>query len=500
MSNIIEFQNISKFYPGVIANDDISFSIKQQSIHAILGENGAGKSTLVKILYGHSFHDSGQILINSQQVEIKNPFDAKKLGINMVFQHFSLFESLSVYENLILGIDENLSFKKLKENTIEICNKYGFNLNLDSPISSLSVGERQTVEIVRALLNNPKILILDEPTSVLTPFEIERLFNIIKKLVKDGLTVLFISHKLEEIINLTNYVTILRSGKVIGTYETHQETPESLGLKMLGYEVPALNKKQVINSDKSIFEIKNLSTNYSDPFSVNLKDINLQIKKGEIMGIAGVAGNGQNELMDILTNESDENFQGEIIFKNINISKLSTFERRKLSISFVTEQRLGHSAVPEMTLEENVLLSLNYKSDFSKNDLINFDNISDYTKKIIKEFNVSAPSSISKAGELSGGNLQKFIIGREILSNPDLLILSQPTWGIDVGSESFIRKSLLELSEKGISILIISHDIEELIELCHQISVIYQGKLSKSLTTENVDMTQLGKYMGGLFD
>ena len=236
------------------------------------------------------------------------------------------------------------------------------------------------------------------------------------------------------------------------------------------------------------------------PFSVNLKDINLQIKKGEIMGIAGVAGNGQNELMDILTNESDENFQGEIIFKNINISKLSTFERRKLSISFVTEQRLGHSAVPEMTLEENVLLSLNYKSDFSKNDLINFDNISDYTKKIIKEFNVSAPSSISKAGELSGGNLQKFIIGREILSNPDLLILSQPTWGIDVGSESFIRKSLLELSEKGISILIISHDIEELIELCHQISVIYQGKLSKSLTTENVDMTQLGKYMGGLFD
>ena len=500
MSNIIEFQNISKFYPGVIANDDISFSIKQQSIHAILGENGAGKSTLVKILYGHSFHDSGQILINSQQVEIKNPFVAKKLGINMVFQHFSLFESLSVYENLILGIDENLSFNKLKENTIGICNKYGFNLNLDSPISSLSVGERQTVEIVRALLNNPKILILDEPTSVLTPFEIQRLFNIIKRLVKDGLTVLFISHKLEEIINLTNFVTILRSGKVIGTYETHQESPESLGLKMLGYEVPALDKKQSINSNKPTFEIKNLSTSYNDPFSVNLKDINLQIKKGEIMGIAGVAGNGQNELMDILTNESDENFQGEIIFKNINISKLSTFDRRKLSISFVTEQRLGHSAVPEMTLEENVLLSLNYKSEFSKNNLINFNNISDYTKKIIKEFNVSAPSTISKAGELSGGNLQKFIIGREILSNPDLLILSQPTWGIDVGSESFIRKSLLELSEKGISILIISHDIEELIELCHQITVIYQGKISKSLTTENIDMTQLGKYMGGMFD
>ena len=500
MSNIIEFQNISKFYPGVIANDDISFSVKQQSIHAILGENGAGKSTLVKILYGHCSQDSGQIYVNSEKVEIKNPFDAKKLGINMVFQHFSLFESLSVYENLILGIDKNLSLKELKENTVNICDKYDFNLNLNSPVSSLSVGERQTVEIVRALLNNPKILILDEPTSVLTPLEIERLFNIVKKLVKDGLTVLFISHKLEEIINLSNNVTILRSGKVIGTFETHRESPDSLGLKMLGYEVPSLNIKKFNNIKKSTFEIKNLSTNYKDPFLVDLIDINLQINKGEIMGIAGVAGNGQNELMDILTNESDEKFQGEIIFKNIDISKLSTYERRKLSISFVTEQRLGHSAVPEMTLEENVLLSLNYKSEFSKNNLINFDNISNYTKKIIKEFNVSAPSTISKAGELSGGNLQKFIIGREILSNPDLLILSQPTWGIDVGSESFIRKSLLRLSEKGISILIISHDIEELIELCHQISVIYQGKLSKSLTTENVDMTQLGKYMGGLFD
>ena len=500
MSNIIQFQNISKFYPGVIANDNISFSIKHQSIHAILGENGAGKSTLVKILYGHCSQDSGQIYVNSEKVEINNPFDAKKLGINMVFQHFSLFESLSVYENLILGIDKNLSLKELKENIVNICNKYGFNLSLNSPVSSLSVGERQTVEIVRALLNNPKILILDEPTSVLTPLEIERLFNIVKKLVKDGLTVLFISHKLEEIINFSNNVTILRSGKVIGTFETHKESPDSLGLKMLGYEVPSLNKKKFTNLNKSTFEIKNLSTNYKDPFLVDLIDINLQINRGEIMGIAGVAGNGQNELMDILTNESNEKFKGEIIFKNIDISKLSTYERRKLSISFVTEQRLGHSAVPEMTLEENVLLSLNYKSDFSKNNLINFNNISDYTKKIIKEFNVSAPSTISKAGELSGGNLQKFIIGREILSNPDLLILSQPTWGIDVGSESFIRKSLLQLSEKGISILIISHDIEELIELCHQISVIYQGKLSKSLTTENIDMTQLGKYMGGLFD
>ena len=500
MKNIIEFKNISKHYSSVIANNNISFSIKKHSIHAILGENGAGKSTLVKILYGHVKPDKGEIYLNSQKVKIIKPSDAKRHGINMVFQHFSLFESLTVSENLILGIDTKLSLEELNERTNNLSSKYGFNLNLSSPISSLSVGERQSVEIVRSLLNDPKILILDEPTSVLTPEEIKNLFVVINKLVSDGLTVIFISHKLDEIINLSEEVTILRNGEVVGTFTTNNESPESLGHKMLGYKIPQLKKNKLHENNDNVLHLIDVTTNNLDPFSVSLKKINLNLKKGEIFGIAGVAGNGQNELMEILINENNFTMHGEIIYKDQKINSLSTYDRKKLSISYVTEQRLGHSAVPELTLEENILLSMYHHIDFNKNNIIDFKYLKSYTNKVIKDFNVNAPSSLTKASQLSGGNLQKFIIGREILSKPDLLILSQPTWGIDVGSESFIRKTILDLSQRGVSVIIISHDIDEILELCHQVSVIYEGFLSKPLKVDGIDIPKLGKLMGGLFD
>ncbi len=498
--SIVEFKNITKKYSDITANKDISFSIKPKSVHAILGENGAGKSTLVKILYGHVQQDIGDIFINSKIEKITSPLAAKKLGINMVFQHFSLFESLTVKENLILGIDKKLSMNELNQKSQTISLKYGFDLNLESPISSLSVGQRQSVEIVRSLLNDPKILILDEPTSVLTPKEVNNLFSIIRNLVKDGLTVIFISHKLEEIINLSEAVTVLRRGEVVDTFITKNENPESLGFKMLGYKLPKLKKNKFSNNSQVLLSLNNISTFNSDPFSVNLNQINLSLKKGQILGIAGVAGNGQNELMELLLNESDQKFNGEIIFKNQIINKLSTYERKNLSISYVTEQRLGHSAIPEMSLVENVLLSMSHKKKFIKNNLINFKEIEKHTREIINSFKVLAPSVFSYAGQLSGGNLQKFIIGREILSKPELLILSQPTWGIDAGSESFIRKILLDLASKGISIIIISHDIDELLEISHEISVLYEGSLSKKINVENIDTTLLGKYLGGLFD
>ncbi len=500
MQTIVEFQNICKEYPGVVANNNVSFKIIKQSIHAILGENGAGKSTLVKILYGHVKPDKGQIIINTDLATINSPNMAQSLGINMVFQHFSLFESLTVAENLILGMSEKISLSKLNLKSETICNKYGFNLNLNSPISSLSVGQRQSVEIVRSLLNNPKILIMDEPTSVLTPEEINKLFKIIKKLVADGLTVIFISHKLEEIINISDHVTIMRNGKVVSNLNTKNEDPESLGYKMLGYKVSITKQTNNVNYLENVLSLNNLSSYSQDPFTTNLNKINFNLKKGQIFGIAGVAGNGQKELMEILLNENDFEFKGDIIFKNININKLSTFQRKSLSISYVTEQRLGHSAVPEMSLSENILLSMSHKSDFKKGDFINFDKINSYANDVIKNFNVDTPSFNVKAGKLSGGNLQKFIIGREIMSNPELLILSQPTWGIDAGSEAFIKKSLIELSQRGVSIIIISHDLDELLEVCHNISVLYEGSLSKSLNVENIDITKLGKYMGGLFD
>ena len=294
MKPIVEFKNITKSYPGVIANKNISFSIQPNSIHAILGENGAGKSTLVKILYGHVNQDQGDIYINSKNVRITSPSAAKKLGINMVFQHFSLFESLTVAENLILGIDKKLSMSELIQKSQSISSKYGFNLNLNSPISSLSVGQRQSVEIVRSLLNDPKILILDEPTSVLTPDEIKNLFKIINNLVQDNLTVIFISHKLEEIIKLSNRVTILRGGEVVDTLITQDENPDSLGLKMLGYKIAKLKRNKIEDNSKVLLSLNNISTSNQDPFSVNLKNVNFALKTGQILGIAGVAGNGQN--------------------------------------------------------------------------------------------------------------------------------------------------------------------------------------------------------------
>ncbi len=500
MQSIVEFQNITKEYPGVIANDNISFKIKKQSIHAILGENGAGKSTLVKVLYGHIKPDNGQIYINSNLKKINSPSVAQSLGINMVFQHFNLFESLTVTENLILGMNEKIPLSKLKKKSELISNKYGFNLNLNSPISSLSVGQRQSVEIVRSLLNNPKILIMDEPTSVLTPLEINKLFKILKKLVSDGLTVIFISHKLDEIINLSDQVTIMRNGKVVSTINTKNENPDTLGYKMLGYKVSKTTQQNHINGSKDILTLREISTFSKNPFTVNLNKINLNLKKGEIFGISGVAGNGQKELMEILLNENDFEFNGDIIFKNININNLSTLQRKSLSISYVTEQRLGHSAVPEMSLSENIFLSMSHKSEFKRGEFINFKKINSYAQKVINNFNVDTPSYNVKAGKLSGGNLQKFIIGREIMSKPELLILSQPTWGIDAGSEAFIKKSLINLSQKGVGIVIISHDLDELLEVCHNIAVIYEGSLSKPLSVENINITKLGKYMGGLFD
>ena len=324
--------------------------------------------------------------------------------------------------------------------------------------------------------------------------------KMIDGLVKDGLTVIFISHKLEEIINLSDYVTIMRNGKVVSTISTQNEDPETLGYKMLGYKVSKAKQVRDINFSKDIFNIKNLSTQSKDPFTINLNTIDLNLKKGQIFGIAGVAGNGQKELMEILLNENDYEFSGDIIFKDLNINNLSTFQRKSLSISYVTEERLGHSAVPEMSLSENIFLSMNHKSEFKKGDFINFEKINSYASDVIKNFNVDTPSYNVKAGKLSGGNLQKFIIGREIMSNPELLILSQPTWGIDAGSEAFIKKTIVELSQKGVSIIIISHDLDELLEVCHQISVLYEGSLSNPLNVEDINITKLGKYMGGLFD
>ena len=497
---LLEINNITKKYPGVMANNNVSFNIRNGKIHALLGENGAGKSTFVKILYGLVTQDSGSIYLNNKEIKFRNPSEARATGIGMVFQHFSLFESLTVSENLILGLEEKISFKKLKDKAIEISKKYDLTLDLDSPINNLSAGEKQSVEIVRALLQEPKILIMDEPTSVLTPNESEELFKILNKLTNEGKTILYITHKLDEVIKNCDEVTIMRNGEVITTCSAEAETKETLAVKMLGYKVNSPITDYTSIKNNILFQVKDLSKEFNDPFLTDIKKVSFELKQGEIFGVAGVAGNGQRELMELLTGENIKNINGEVIFNNINITNLSTKSRRKLSIGFVPEDRLGHSAVPELSLSENILLSQFPGNKFSKMGIINFKEINNYTNNIIRNFNVKAPNELVSAKNLSGGNLQKFVIGREISSKPKLLIVYQPTWGIDTGAESFIRKSLIRLSKEGTSLLIISQDLDELIEITHSVSVISNGKLSKPFETKNLNIEKLGIMMGGEID
>lgn len=497
---LITIDKIFKRYPDVVANNNVSFNIRKGKIHALLGENGAGKSTIVKILYGLVTPDSGSILLNNLVIKFKTPSEARANGIGMVFQHFSLFESLTISENLILGLEEKISFKKLKEKAIEISKKYDLLLDLDSPISNLSAGEKQSVEIVRALLQEPKILIMDEPTSVLTPIESEVLFKNLKKLTDEGKTILYITHKLDEVIKNCDEVTIMRNGNVITTCSAEGETKETLAIKMLGYRVNSPITDYNSINEEVLFQAIHLSKSFNDPFLTDLKNISFNVRQGEIFGIAGVAGNGQKELMELLTGENITNIQGKIIFENEEITKLSTKNRRKLSIGFVPEDRLGHSAVPELSLSENILLSQFLGNDFSKMGILDFKKIDLYTKDVIKKFNVKTPSEKVFAKNLSGGNLQKFVIGREVNSKPKLLIIFQPTWGVDTGAESFIRQSLIKLSKEGSSLIVISQDLDELIEITHHISVISNGILSKPLETKNLDIKKLGMMMGGSID
>jgi len=490
---ILNIENITKSFPRVIANKKVTFDIKKNAVHAILGENGAGKSTLVKILYGLLEPDEGNIKLNNKDFKVNSPAEARKQGIGMVFQHFSLFDSLSVKENLILGIDEKMSYSDLENKLENISSRYNLPLDLDAPITALSAGEKQRVEIVRILLQDPQILIMDEPTSVLTPQEVESLFVTLNALVKEGRTILYITHKLEEVISICDTVTIMRSGEIIDTSSTANQTAKTLATKML--DDLKTNYEHI--KDEVNFEVKNISCDFNDPFLTDLKNISFQVRVGEIYGIAGVAGNGQSELMDILTGENINIKSGSITFDNKKIEKYGPQKRRDLSISFVPENRLGHSAVPELSLSENILLSQFPKNNFIRNGIILKNNVDDFANNVINEFKVITPGNDAKASSLSGGNLQKYVIGREISSKPKILIISHPTWGIDAGAEHSIRESLIELSQNGTSIIVISQDLDELIEITHKISVIYDGNLSKPFKTSEIEIEKLGLLMGG---
>jgi len=491
----LEINNITKSYGDLKANDDVSLNIKPASIHALLGENGAGKSTLVKIIYGSLMPDRGEMKWLGKSYSPKNPFDAREQGIAMVFQHFSLFESLTVEENIVLGLDGVGLNENFTEQIVKYSKQYGLDVNPQQVVGDLSVGARQRVEIIRCLMQNPKLLIMDEPTSVLTPQEVSDLFITLRKLADDGCSILYISHKLEEVREICSEATILRNGKLIENCIPQDHSQQELAEMMIGKKLIQLARSN-INTGEDIFSISNLSQKSDDMFGVDLKNISLSIMKGSIVGIAGVAGNGQDELMELLIGEITSP-PGILSFKGDDIGNLNSHQRRQLSMFFIPEERLGHGAVPDMSLDENMLLSRPQKSQMTSYGVIDWGNVATLSKKVIGDFDVQTPSSRMLAKALSGGNLQKFMVGRELIQSPELLIVAQPTWGVDAGSANNIHQALIALADQGSAILIISQDLDEILSLCEQIHVLSEGSLSSAVDMKENGLEKISQLMVG---
>ena len=495
MNYQLEVSSITKSYGDLKANDNVSLKIKDSSIHALLGENGAGKSTLVKIIYGSLMPDSGEMKWDGNSYSPKNPFEARENGIAMVFLHFSLFESLTVEENIILGLDGVGLKQNFTDEILKYSKQYGLDVNPQQVVGDLSVGARQRVEIIRCLLQNPKLLIMDEPTSVLTPQEVSDLFVTLKKLADDGCSILYISHKLEEVREICSEATILRGGQLVQSCVPQEHSQKELAEMMIGKKLTELARSK-IDIGSEIFSINNLSQESDDLYGVDLKSINLTIRQGSIVGIAGVAGNGQDELMELLIGEKSS-ADGVLKFNEQDVGSLGSHERRQLSMFFIPEERLGHGAVPDMTLDENMLLSRPDSSGMTKSEVIDWSSVASFSKKVIDDFNVQTPSSKMLAKSLSGGNLQKFMVGRELIRNPELLIVSQPTWGVDAGSANNIHQSLISLADNGSAILIISQDLDEILSLCEQIHVLSEGKLSEAVDMKNNGLEKISQLMVG---
>ena len=503
----LTLQSITKRYPAVLANDGISLSVSAGSIHAVLGENGAGKSTLMKIIYGAVKPDAGTIEFDGRAVQIANPQAARALGISMVFQHFSLFDTLSVAENVWLGLDKSSTLRDVTAQITAKAAAYGLDIDPLRPVHTLAVGERQRVEIIRALLTNPRLLILDEPTSVLTPQAVEKLFVVLRQLAGEGCAILYISHKLDEIRALCDACTVLRGGRVTGECIPARETNASLGRMMIGFE-PAPLARNAVEAGESRLQLHHFSQKTSDPFGVDLIDIKLDVRAGEIVGIAGVSGNGQKELLTAISTRqfNKKHFS--------DLSHLSIKGQDHYKLHIVPEERLGCGAVPSLSLADNLLLTRN--EALTKRfgfQWISPAKLREQAAHIIERFKVKAGDSqlggkssgqFSGAGalaqSLSGGNLQKFIVGREMDANPDVLVVAQPTWGVDVGAAAQIRGEILRLREAGCAVLVISDELDELFELCDRLHVIAKGRLSPSISAIDATPSLVGEWMSGLWD
>ena len=497
---LLEVRALTKVFGTLKACDNVSLKIGRGEIHALLGENGAGKSTLVKMLFGSLQPNSGDIIWKGETLRMASPAFARKTGLGMVFQHFSLFEALTAAENIALAFDRSMPIGDISERTRRVSADYGLPLDPDSLVGDLSVGERQRIEIIRCLLQEPDLIILDEPTSVLTPQEADKLFVTLERLKAEGKSILYISHRLEEVKRLCDRATVLRHGKVTGECDPRAETAASLARLMVGNEVGEVKRGSPPVRGEPLLAVTALTRPPAGPFSVHLKGISFTVSAGEVAGIAGVAGNGQGELFEALSGEALQDDAASVKMRGKPVGNLGISGRRKSGAAFVPEERLGHGAAPQMRLTENLLLSRHLtdkKVLLGPLGMLKTRAIEGVSRRISSEMDVRKSSDNPEAAALSGGNLQKYIIGRELDRSPSVLIVNQPTWGVDAGAAARIRQSLIDLARNGSAVLVISQDLDELFEMCDSVAVMNHGHLSPFMPIAEATFEKIGLLMGG---
>ncbi len=494
---LFEARDIVKKFGEFAANQDVGLVIQPGEKHALLGENGAGKSTLVKMMYGVMQPTSGEFFWNGARTVIHKPAEARDLGIGMVFQHFSVFDALTVVENIALALAPE-PMKALSQRIEQVSESYGLAIDPRRAVHTLSVGEKQRVEIIRCLLQHPKLLIMDEPTSVLTPQETRVLFETLDKLAAEGCSILYISHKLEEVKALCDAATILRLGRVVAHCDPKAETARSMAEMMVGDEIAWVEKEGAAAETGPVrLMVDHLNLPSNSEFGISLIDLSLEVRGGEVVGIAGVAGEGQSELMEALTGEVLSDRAEAILIDGEAMGRVGPTPRRLAGAAFVPEERNGHAAVGELTLPGNIILAHHAAEQVATRSWIDFGKADGWAKRVREAFDVRAGAENPTAGSLSGGNLQKFIVGREILREPGVLVVSQPTWGVDAGAASVIRRALIDLAARGSAVLVISQDLEEIFSICDKIAVIHHGRLSKEHPAAEMTPEKVGLLMGG---